>query len=128
MEDFLNSGKVSCHRNAPHCIEDATPSLGALNLLELKNRLPELQQYMEDNQYTAPYIRKVILKAEKIIVLSGKIVWNTIRIFLTGTAINAIPNETGKGVKDRSAVQAITKHSKNVFFGHCLQRINASFL
>ena len=77
MEDFLNSGKVSCHRNAPHCIEDATPSLGALNLLELKNRLPELQQYMEDNQYTAPYIRKVILKAEKIIVLSGKIVWNS---------------------------------------------------
>lgn len=77
MEDFLNGEKVSCHRNAPHCIEDATPSLGTLNLLELKDRLIELQQYMEDNQYTAPYIRKVILKAEKIIVLSGKVTWNS---------------------------------------------------
>lgn len=32
---------------------------------------------MEDNQYTAPYIRKVILKAKIIIVLSGKVVWNS---------------------------------------------------
>lgn len=77
MEAFLNGGKVPCHRNAPHCIEDATPSLGTLNLLELKDRLPELQKYMEDNQYTAPYIRKVILRAEKIIVLSGKVEWNS---------------------------------------------------
>lgn len=77
MEAFLNCGKVPCHRNAPHCIEDATPSLGTLNLLELKDRLPDLQKYMEDNQYTAPYIRKVILKAQKIIVLSGKVEWNS---------------------------------------------------
>ena len=77
MEIFLLRGNVYCHRNAPHCIEDATPSMGALNLLELKDRLPELQQYMKDNQYSASYIRRVILKAERIIVLSGIVPWDT---------------------------------------------------
>lgn len=77
MEAFLKSGKVPCHRNAPHCIEDATRSLGALNLLELKDRLPELQKYMEDNQYSAHCIRRVIIRAERIIVLSGSVEWNS---------------------------------------------------
>lgn len=77
MEAFLNGGKVPCHRNALHCIEDATRSLGSLNLLELKDRLPELQKFMEENKYSANYIRRIIIKAERIIVLSSKVEWNS---------------------------------------------------
>lgn len=77
MEAFLSSGKVPCHRNAPHCLEDAQPSLGKLNLYGLKDRLPELQKYMEEHQYSADYTKRVIVKAERIIVQSGHVVWDS---------------------------------------------------
>lgn len=77
MEKFLHVGKAPCHRNAPHCIEDATHSLGSLDLLELKERLPELQKFMEEKHYSAHYIRRVIIRAERIIVLSGSVEWNS---------------------------------------------------
>lgn len=77
MEAFLLNGKVRCRQNAPHCIEDAVPSLGALNLYEFKDSLPELERYMADNHYSAPYIRKVIIKAERLIVQSGQVKWDS---------------------------------------------------
>lgn len=77
MQAFIASGKVPCHRNARHCIEDAVPSIGKLDLYGLKGRLPELQQYMEDHQYSAGYIRRIIIKAERIIVLSGRVAWDS---------------------------------------------------
>lgn len=77
MEAFLSHGNVPCHRNAPHCLEDARPSLGKLNLYELKERLPELQKYMEEHQYNTGYIKRIIVKTERIIVRSGHVVWNS---------------------------------------------------
>lgn len=77
MKAFLSGGKVPCHRNAPHCLEDAQPSLGKLNLYELKDRLPELRKYMEEYQYSEGYTKRVIVKAERIIVQSGHVVWNS---------------------------------------------------
>ena len=78
MEVFLIGGKVPHHRNAPQRrIEDAQPSLGKLNLFELKDRLPELQKHMEEDGYTARYIRKVILRAQKLIVMAGTVKWDS---------------------------------------------------
>lgn len=77
MEAFIHNGKVPCHRNAAHCIGDAVPSLGKLDLFSLKDCLPELQQYMEEQGYSAGYIRRVIIKTERIIVLSGRVEWDS---------------------------------------------------
>lgn len=77
MEAFLSGGMVPCHRNAQHCLEDARPSLGELDLYELKDRLPELQKYMEEHQYSANYIRRTIIKTERIIVQSGHEAWDS---------------------------------------------------
>ena len=77
MEAFLTSGKIPRHRNSPHCIEDARPSLGKLDLYELKERLPELQEYMEGNQYSKKYIKRTILTIERIIVHAGKVSWDS---------------------------------------------------
>ncbi|MCM1345395.1 MAG: tyrosine-type recombinase/integrase [Muribaculaceae bacterium] len=77
MEAFLMTGKVPCHRNASHCVGDAAPSLGRLDLFSLRNRLPELQQHMEKQSYSAGYIRRIIIKAERIIVLSSQVEWDS---------------------------------------------------
>lgn len=77
MESFLNYGKVPSHRNAPHCIEDAMPSLGKLDLLQLKEHLPELERYMNEHQYSHDYIRRIVLRIERIIVLAGRIEWDS---------------------------------------------------
>lgn len=77
MKSFLECGKVPCHRNAQTCLEDAQPSLGKLNLYELKERLPDLQQYMETNHYSPGYIRRVIVKTERIIVRAGHVAWDS---------------------------------------------------
>ena len=77
MESFYYTGKVPPHRNTRHCIEDAKPSLGSLDLYSLKDRLPELQEYMEEKQYSSNYIRRVLIQIERIIVLSSKIKWNS---------------------------------------------------
>ena len=77
MKNFLNYGKAPSHRNAPHCIEDARPSIGKLDLYQLKEKLPELEQYMNDHQYTHHYTRRVVLRIERIIVLAGRIEWNS---------------------------------------------------
>lgn len=77
MQKFLEGGKVPCHRNAKTYLEDAGKSLGQLDLYGLKNRLPELQKYMEDNQYSESYIHRVIIKIERIIVRGGHEVWNS---------------------------------------------------
>ena len=78
MEVFLVGGKVPHHRNTPQRkIEDAQPSLGALNLFELKDRLPELQKHMEDDGYTVKYVRKVIVRAQRIIVMAGTVKWDS---------------------------------------------------
>lgn len=77
MEAFLGSGKVPCHRNAKHCIEDAEPSLGKLDLYSLKDRLPELRHHMEECGYSQGYIRRVMIKAERIIIQAGKVPWDT---------------------------------------------------
>ena len=77
MESFLLDGKVPCHRNASHFIEDAQPSLGKLDLYALKERLPELLNYMEEHNYSQSYIRRVSIKAERIIVQAGKVAWDS---------------------------------------------------
>jgi len=77
MRTFLLRGKVLCHRNAHHRIEDAVPSIGALDLFGFKDKLPELQKYMEEHQYSSSYIRRVIYRAEDIIVLSGENKWDS---------------------------------------------------
>lgn len=77
MECFLSDGKVPCHRNARHFGEDAQPSLGKLDLYGLKDHLPELLQYMEEHNYSPGYIRRVSIKAERIIVQAGKVVWDS---------------------------------------------------
>ena len=77
MENFLNYGKVPSHRNSQHCIKDARPSLGTLDLYQLKEKLPELEQYMNEHQYSHNYVRRVVLRIERIIVLAGRIEWNS---------------------------------------------------
>ena len=77
MKNFLNYGKVPSHRNSPYCIEDACPGIGKLDLYQLKERLPELEQYMDDHQYSHQYTRRVILRIERIIVLAGRIEWDS---------------------------------------------------
>lgn len=77
MENFLNYGKAPSHRNSPHCIEDARPSLGELDLYQLKEKLPELEQYMNEHQYSHNYVRRVVLRIERIIVMAGRIEWNS---------------------------------------------------
>ena len=77
IERFLLGGKVPCHRNSRHFIEDAQPSLGKLDLYGLKERLPDLLNYMEDHNYSPNYIRRVSIKAERIIVQAGKVAWDS---------------------------------------------------
>lgn len=77
MKTFLLRGNVPCHRNAHHRIEDAVPSIGSLDLFGFKDKLPELQKYMENHQYSSSYIRRVIYRAEDIIVLSGENKWDS---------------------------------------------------
>ena len=71
------TGKVPRHRNDCLCAEDAKPSLGALDLYGLKERLPDIQEYMKEHQYSPGYIRRVMIRAENIIVQAGKVSWDS---------------------------------------------------
>ena len=77
IECFMTNGTITPHPSIQNKMVEKIPSIGKLNLTFLQDNLPKLLSYMENSGYGEDYRKKVSFIANRIVILSRSIKWDS---------------------------------------------------
>lgn len=100
LEYFVTHGCFPCRGTVKKELMYQAPSLGTLDMTYLHNHLDELVSYMEQHDYSESCIRRLRFIANRIIVLSRTIEWNSYNEILEWYSLQHHKLSYLKGVVD----------------------------